>query len=491
MSNQFSEEQVLWAALREHLHLFIAKTFNTLEHGTLFLDNWHVHAMAYQLERVFRGEIHRLIITIPPRYLKSISASVAFVAWVLGHDPTKKIICASYAQELAIKHSFDTRVVMEADWYQQCFPTTRLHPDKNTQTEFMTTRSGFRYSTSVGGTLTGRGGNLLIIDDPHKADDAYSDSKREGAINWFLNTAFSRLDNKVDDAIILIQQRFHENDLAGHLIEAGGWSHLSLPGIAEDDEVVPTGPGKIHQRLRGEALHPERESLDLLETARAAMGPLPFAAQYQQRPTPIGGGIIKSRWFKTYAQKLHKRKGTVIQSWDTACKGGPQNDYTVCTTWLGLDSKYYLVDVFRKRLDFPAVRQAVIEQGNKFPVDWVLIEGVGVGLALSQDIRRLTSFNVVTVPVRDDKVTRAVAVSPLIETGEIFLPKEAPWLHDFTHEVDQFPNGKFDDQVDSMTQFLLWARHQYFTPPTLHVNVHTFGREPSLSIEDLSTKPFW
>jgi len=190
------------------------------------------------------GEIKRLIITIPPRSLKSISASVAFPAWILGKKPSKKIICISYSQDLGNKHALDTRVVMTSDWYQNCFPNTKIHPSKNMVSDFMTTQQGFRLTTSISGTLTGRGGNIIIIDDPHKAQEADSDIIRQGVIDSYTNSIFSRLDHKKEDVIIVIQQRLHEDDLAGHLLNSGGWVHLNLPAIAEAKQVISISPNQ-------------------------------------------------------------------------------------------------------------------------------------------------------------------------------------------------------------------------------------------------------
>ena len=207
--------------------------------GQQFHINWHIYAMAWHLQQCANGNIKRLLITLPPRHLKSISASVAFPAWVLGHDPTKRIICASYSAELANKHARDCRGVMDAPWYRQAFDKTGLSRDKNAEMDFMTTRGGYRYSTSVGGTLTGRGGNMLIIDDPIKAEDAMSDARRSAVNDWFGSTAYSRLDSKRNDVIILIMQRLHLDDLAGYVMQSEPWVHLNLPAIAEVEERDP------------------------------------------------------------------------------------------------------------------------------------------------------------------------------------------------------------------------------------------------------------
>ncbi|MBT7953070.1 MAG: terminase, partial [Gammaproteobacteria bacterium] len=354
-----NEHKIFDALLRDNLNAFIRKTFETVSTGDSFADNWHLQAIAYHLKLCAQGDIRRLIITIPPRSLKSISASVAFPAWLLGHDPTRKIICVSYANDLAIKHSLDTRIVMESDWYRRCFPHAGLNPNKNTQHEFMTTKLGYRLATSVGGTLTGRGGNLIIVDDPHKSDEVESDVKRESVINWFRNTLVSRLNDKKKDVIIVIQQRLHEEDLAGHLLEKEGWTHLNLPAIAEEAESILVGKGKYHERKVGDVLHPEKEPIEALMQMEEDTGSYAFAAQYQQRPAPLGGGIVKWAWFKQrYAQRPNKQEGDyVIQSWDTASSTGQMNDYSVCTSWLTRNGQCYLLDVFRKRLEFPQLKQ--------------------------------------------------------------------------------------------------------------------------------------
>src|ERR1700704_6688375 len=189
-----SEARALEAFLRNDFRVFVQKVFATLSPGQSYIRTWHVEAIAWQLERVRRGETRRLIINMPPRSLKSIAASVAFPAFALGHDPSRRIICVSYSGDLAKKHSNDFRAVLESPWYRSTFPDTRIGPYKNTETEIELTARGFRMATSVNGTLTGRGGNTIIIDDPLKPDDAFSEAKRTTANEWFKTTLLSRLD---------------------------------------------------------------------------------------------------------------------------------------------------------------------------------------------------------------------------------------------------------------------------------------------------------
>jgi len=248
------------ALLRHDFYAFIQSCFHELNADTPFLDNWHIELLAAKLEACRRGECRRLIINVPPRSLKSLAASVAFPAWLLGHHPGAQIICASYGQELADKLARDCRTVMASAHYQGLFPT-RLSPYKQSVTEFMTTALGCRLATSVGGVLTGRGADWIIIDDPLKSGEALSDTLRGTVNDWYDHTLYSRLNNKQTGCIIVIMQRLHLDDLVGHLLEQKGWDLLSLPAIAEADEThrIWTSYGEhSYTRRSGEALHPQR-----------------------------------------------------------------------------------------------------------------------------------------------------------------------------------------------------------------------------------------
>ena len=274
--------------------------------------NWHIRAMAYKLEQVRTGQIRRLIINVPPRHLKSITASVAFPAFILGHDPTTKIICASYSYDLAAKLSRDTRAVMRSAWYRRNFPAARISSDKDTELEFTTFKKGGRMSTSVGGTLTGRGGSLVIIDDPMKPDEAMSETSRKRVVQWFEGTLLSRLDSKSTDAIIIVMQRLHVDDLAGILLEKGGWEHLNLPAIAEEPERVQVGPDEFRHRDIGDVLDPVRESKHVLDEIKSNVGSPIFAAQYQQQPVPLVGNLIKREWLSYYDTRPEREPSDLI-----------------------------------------------------------------------------------------------------------------------------------------------------------------------------------
>src|SRR5271163_2388135 len=284
--------------LRHDFTTFAGRCFQELNPQTELAVNWHLEVIAAKLAAVRQGKIRRLVINLSPRHLKSLMASIAFPAWCLGLDPTAQILCVSYGQDLADKLARDCRSIMTSPWYRQIF-RTRLAPHRQAVQEFITTRQGYRLATSTGGVLTGRGADIILIDDPLKPEEALSEAQRQAANDWFVHTLYSRLNDKRSGAIVIIMQRLHEDDLVGHVLALKPWEVLSFPAIAEADEVhrIETiwGP-RCSTRRRGEALHPDREPLETLEHIRRTIGEYNFAGQYQQSPAPLGGGMVKAEW---------------------------------------------------------------------------------------------------------------------------------------------------------------------------------------------------
>jgi predicted phage terminase large subunit-like protein len=450
---------ILSAVLRTDFRYFVRKVFNTVLPGATYLSNWHIDAIVYQLMRVHHGESRRLLINQPPRSLKSICISIAYVAWLLGHKPSRRIIVVSYSNDFAVELHRQFRMVIDAEWYRALFPAMRVA--KDTGTELVTTMGGSRYATSVGGTLTGRGADLIIIDDPLKAEDANSELARKRVIDWYGGTLVSRLNDKENGPIVVVMQRLHEDDLAGHLIQQVGWHLLELPAIAVADANIPIGQHQYFTRRVGDVLHPARESKEVLDGIKAEIGSLMFSAQYQQRPVPLEGNLIRREWLRQY-DHLPPRgpRSLVVQSWDTASMIGDGNDYSVCTTWLVNGSDYYLVEVFRARLQYPDLRRKVASLAAQHAAATILIEDAGPGMLLLQDLQRDTPEGMtrpIGIKPEGCKADRMAAQSAKIEAGHVHLPKEAGWLDDFLLEVLAFPKGRHDDQIDSFSQFLIWA----------------------------------
>ncbi len=452
------DRRTLEAILRQDFGCFIQKTFGHLHPGQGYLSNWHLEAIAWRLELVRQGKIKRLIINMPPRSLKSIVASVAFPAFILGHDPRKKVISVSYGDELTVKNANDFRAVVASEWYQKLFPAMRPSRTKNTEAEFTTNAGGFRLATSVGGVLTGRGGNIIIIDDPLKPADALSDPKREAVNRFYSHTLISRLDNKNDGAIVIVMQRLHMDDLVGRLLHENQeeWTVLTLPAIASARESTEIAPGVFYDRAPNEPLHPQRESIETLQRLRVQTGSDTFEAQYQQAPVPPGGAMIKRKWVQRYnTPPARSSEWRVVMSWDTASKDGAANDWSVCTTWLkGVRREcYYLIDVFRERVDYPTLKEKMLALTRKHSPNEVLIEDAGAGTALIQELRRMGKSAIAVKPDKD-KITRMSIESTKFESGSVYFPEHASWLAEVEAELFSFPNGRHDDIVDSISQAL-------------------------------------
>lgn len=463
MNMHVSLHRQLDALLRNDLVAFTQKAFAELTPGRRFEPSWHHEAMAYQLGLVTSTrELLRLIINVPPRSLKSMMATVALPAFLLGRDPTLKIITVCYGQDLANGFSRQTRQIMRSEWYQRLFPSTRID-GQGAETWFRTTAGGFRMATSIEGTLTGRGGDLIIIDDPQKAGEALSVTRRDAVHKWTTETLFTRLDDKIKGGIILVQQRLHEDDLSGRLLDTRLWARLKVPVIAVEDESICLGrfpSPRFHKRIVGDLLDGTRQTKEILDSLKREMGTAAFVAQYQQDPLPPEGDLINVLWFQRYRDLPFE--GRVVLSIDTAVKSGERNDWSVITCWRLDDGRYYLVSVWRRRVDYPELKACVIEHANRLNPDTILIEDKGTGSGLIQELQQhdqgypVVAYN----PGTNDKVTRMSVQSSKIEGGLVYLPTAAPWLDDYLDEFRRFPNGKHDDQVDATSQLLDWATNK-------------------------------
>lgn len=458
----------LMRLMRNDFGSFIAASFVELNPGTTYLHNWHIDVIADRLTQFADGKLTRLVIMLPPRSLKSHCASVSLVAWLLGRDPTKRIICASYSQDLADFHARSCLKLMQSNLYRRLFPRTQLSPARRAVAEFFTTQEGMRLATSVGGTLTGKGGDYVIIDDPLKPEDALSDTLRNTANEWYDGTVISRLNNKATGGVLIIMQRLHEDDLVGHVLQQKGWEVLRLPAIAETDEEyridTPIDPC-IFKRKAGEALHPEREPLEVLAQIRGTQGEYHFAAQYQQLPAPRGGALLKREWIRYYEpHEVPETFDYIVQSWDTAAKVTELADYSVCTTWGIKGEENYLLDVYREKVDFPDLRKAAIMLAERYSPVYVLVEDKSSGTQLIQELPSHGLRQVKPCKPEGDKSVRLFSTTGMFETGQVLLPRSAHWLDGYIHELTTFPSSRYDDQVDSTTQALMWIQSNPFEP---------------------------
>lgn len=415
----------------------------------------HHRVICDALMRVFRGECKRLILNIPPRYSKTELAVVNFMAWCLGRVPDAEFIHTSYSSRLATNNAWQTRELVQHEAYAEIFPATLVRSDSTAKDEWRTTEGGIVYATGSKGTITGYGagkhregfGGAILIDDPHKADEATSDTVRQGVIDWFQTTLESRK-NSPETPIVLIMQRLHEHDLAGWLLAGGNgeqWEHVCLPALDEET---------------GEALWPEKHTAEVLRQMQAANGYV-FAGQYQQRPSPLGGGLLKGAWFRRYRELPNFKYRKIFA--DTAQKTKEHNDYSVFECWgAGPDGNAYLIDLMRGKWEAPELKQRAIDFWRKHlavdPVTYGSLRGMVVedkssGTGLIQDLRLTSSIPITGVERVKDKLTRVMDIAGYVESGRVYLPDDAPFVADFIHECEAFtPNDTHahDDQIDPM-----------------------------------------
>lgn len=404
-----------------------------------YLTPPHIQLIESKLLEVANGQCKRLIINMPPRHGKSELISKFFPAWYLYNFSKNRVILTSYSSDLAVGFTRNAK-----DIYYSFIESDNKR--KNTQDYWETTEGGSLFGVGVGGSLTGKGANVIIIDDPIKSFvEANSQTQRDKLYDWYRSTLYTRLEP--DGAIILVQTRWHDDDLAGRLIkeENEEWEVLTLSAISENNE----------------PLWKSRYSLEELNKIKTQLGSYWFGALYQQNPIANENVIFKQSYWQYY-KTLPSNMTYIVQSWDTAFKEKQQNDYSVCVT-IGFDGKnYYVIDVFRKKYQYPDLKRAVKSLYLRDKPLALLIEDSASGQALIPDLKSEHPYPIKEVK-GSDKVVRAHLVSPLCEAHNVYLPENAPWLIDFITELAEFPLAKHDDQVDAFTHALQYLK-QYGQP---------------------------
>ncbi len=439
---------------RRDLRAFIAAAWSVIEPGTPFVPGFHIDAMAEHLQAVTDGQIRRLVINIPPRHMKSLLVSVLWPAWEWASRPSRRWLCASYARELAIRDNTTCRRLITSDWYQQRWGNrVRLASDQRRRMRFETTATGVRLATSVGGPVTGEGGDRIIVDDPHNVRSTWSTALRTAALRWWDESMSTRLNDPARSAIIIVMQRLHEADLTGHVLAQGGYEHLCLPA-EYDGRTCVTVVGRADRRTTtGDLLWPARFDRANLEDLKRRLGSVAAAGQLQQQPVPEGGAIFKRVWFPIRTVPVASDEiVTRCRFWDCAAtpSGG---DYTVGVKLAKTKTGRYIVeDVVRGQWSAGEVDR-ILAQTAHLDGPRVRIreeqEGGSAGKSVIEARRRqLAGFDYRGVPATGDKVTRYQPFAVQAEAGQVELAAGAwngPWLD----ELCLVPVGIHDDQADA------------------------------------------
>ena len=481
MVHSLSSAEIERELATRSLHEYIKQSWPTIEPGRRFHDNWHIQAICEHLEAVIAGDCRRLIINIPPRHMKSLICDVAFPTWAWIHKPHLQFLFASYVGSLAVRDSVKCRRLINSEWYQDNWGSKyKLTGDQNQKQRFENNKNGHRLSTSVGGSLIGEGGDVIVIDDPHNTMEVESEISRNSTLEWWDQAVPSRLNDPKTGAFVIIMQRLHQQDLTGHILnkaDPGEWTHLCIPAEYEANHphvYTSTLPNAMHKEdpriNEDELLWPNRFDEKALNTLKKSLGTYGSAGQLQQRPAPKGGGILKRKWWKLWDETIHgdfPKMVYVMQSWDTAFSSRDTASYSACTTWgvFAHKGRYaiMLMHMWRDRVEYPTLRRKARELYDDYSPDAVMIEKKASGQSLIQDLSQMGIFPIPYTPDRD-KVARAHAASALFEGGVVWYPDRV-WAESVVDMCSVFPAGDGADVVDTTTQALIRLRKMWFGIP--------------------------
>jgi predicted phage terminase large subunit-like protein len=459
---------------------FVLKAHAAKNPGVKLTVHPFVKLLCHKLERAAAGEIRRLVINLPPGHLKTFAASVCLAGWILAHKPTAKILLLSYGQELADKIAFAIREILTSDWYMRAFKT-RLAKNRGRLTDFATTAGGGVRSVSIEGGVTGQRADYILIDDPIQIKDSENLRQIERVNDLFDDEIWTRLSNPKKGVIVLTAHRVHENDLSGHVLRQERWKHLKLPLVAPRVRKYDLGDGQTWHRQKGELLRPDAYSAGDIKKARASKRP-GFETLFQQNPGAVSRARIKAEHFRPfYLSALPLGELPMLLSIDPAQKGGQHNSCAVIQAWAAWHGDYYLIEQWREHADYRALRSETRRFIVKYRPSVVLIEATGQGPSLACDIRVQIGMQVIQITPKASKIDRLYAHRRVIRAGRVLLRQDAPWVPEFLDEVTIFPYGKFDDQVDALSQLLAWAEENPCPPPRpARVNISAIGysRQP-------------
>lgn len=454
-----------------------------IEPGTEYLDNWHIDCICEYLQAVDAGQVTRLLINMPPRYMKSICVSVMWPVHSWIRRPETRWLFASYAGNLSMQHSADRRTIIQSDWYQERWADRyQLTTDQNVKTEYQNNKQGRMFATSFDGTATGKGGDRIIIDDPHDPKGAESDTQRESTLTTFRRKLSTRLNNKKTGAIVVVMQRLHEKDVSALCIEEG-YTHLCLENpCCNGNKVISAPSGKQWKRTDGELLWPEREGEPEVAQARLQLGPYGFAGQYGQSPAPAGGGRFKEEWIRYFTcdgefYRLWFPDGSSravrIDECDRFAMMDPagtdkQQNNKACYTVIGFyditpTGDMLRFDHFRGQVEAPGAADKAVEMVRRNETEWIGVEQDGMGLGVIQTIRR-RGIPVRPIKARGSKEARSETAEIRMSAGMVYVPQGAPWLFDWISELTKFPNSENKDQVDELAHAAMWVQRMRGAP---------------------------
>lgn len=501
-----SDYDALNAICRQSLEAFTCKAVTVVEPGINFQYNWHIGAIAEHLEAVWTGEIKNLIINMPPRSLKTLSTSVSFPAWGFGKDPQIKFMLTSFKSSLAEKMTRKTRMIMQSQWYRDCFPDTKMSEELNRQYYFETTQQGQYFSSSMA-SVTGEGCDIQICDDPLNPDEAISDQIRDTTNETIRGTLFSRFNDPRNARFILNMQRLHDNDPTGDQLKDGGWTHLKLPAEAKEKTHHIILGNKHWELKKGEMLFPERFTREVLDNARIRLGEYNYAGQYLQEPVPLGGGMLKPSWVQYYKPGSVKPSEMNIAilvdpaggDEDEKDKKDKHSDWTaMMVVGLGTDNNYYLLDIIRDRLN-PTERVNMLFILHR---KWNALSGkppkVGYEkYSMQSDTHYIKSkkdddayhFPLVVVAGPKSKTSRVARLVPDMENGRWYFPNSLHYvdgenrtfdlIYEITHsEMPTFPRSKHDDMLDALSRIYEPELFMVFPKPKLSMKESAFMPEP-------------
>ncbi len=466
------DTQVLLALAVGRFDHFVRHAFKVVEGGNLVFEPF-LASVCFELQELIEGRSPRLLINMPPRHLKSFCIAVALPAYALGQDPSLDIVVATYNQELGREHTDKFLRLVRSRFYRACFPQVSF---SEMRLENVRTRQGGgRRPVTVGGGLTGMGADILVLDDLIKAQDVEHSVIREDVHRFYRETALTRINDPRTGRIVIAQQRLHANDISSELVERGVFRHLSLASIAPRDQSLRLYGNREHLLRAGDLLSPERFPQNVLDDLRLEMGVQAFSAQFLQDPLPPGAMLIDTRRLNWVGSPCDvEQVKYVLQSIDTAVTVTDRSDFSVIMTFGWTGQQWFVLNIIRERIDFPRLKQVVIEQARTWRADLVLIEDTAYGEALWHEVHE-NLREAITIRPEGSKEERLAASTEALYSGRIAIPQAEAWSQLLRDELRNFPGGRHDDMVDALTQFVGWQRDVEIT----RLIDRKHGRRPS------------